>query len=621
MSDHSILESKAGEQTFLLGNEAIARGAIEAGVGFATAYPGTPASEIGDALSDVAQKAGLYFEYSVNEKVALEMAAAAAASKIRSLVSMKHVGLNVASDPFMTTTYTGTRSGLVIVSAGDPSQHSSQNEQDNRYYACLSDMPMLEPSDPQEAYEITKYAFDLSEELELPILLVTTTRLSHSRGIVTVGELPIDVKKRGHFEKNPGRFVVVPQVGRKRHQILLKQIKKAEQISEDSEFNKVIGEGNTGVVTSGISFNYVIDAISDLDIEDRVSVLKLSMTHPIPERLCKSFLKSVDQVLVVEEMTPYLENEMRVYIQELGIDLRVFGKRTKHLPEIYEYRPDLVKKTIAEILDIDYEKPKGVKYPDLPERPPVLCPGCPHRATYYAVKSVAGDDAIFPSDIGCYSLGLLPPLNAADFMLCMGSSVGTAGGFSKTTPEKVVAFIGDSTFFHSGIPPLVNAVHNRSNFTLVVLDNRTTAMTGHQPHPGIDFSSTGEEVTIVSLEEVVKGCGVEFVRKVSPLNLDKATKAISEALEFEGVSVVISQGICPLMEGRPGKRSEVKEPVPLKIDQEVCTNCRTCIEKFMCPAFYIQENEVNIDESLCNGCGVCVQVCPLDAIKPVGKSD
>ena len=551
-----LLHDEPGQRMLLLGNEAIVRGALEAGVGFATTYPGTPASEIGDNFSGLAKDAGIYFEYSVNEKVALEMASAAAVSGVRALCSMKHVGLNVASDAFMTIVYTGIRAGLVVISADDPFAHSSQNEQDNRYYAKLSGAPMLEPSNAQEALEMTREAFQISEELKLPLLLRSTTRVSHSRGVVQLGGLPKERKSKGHFEKDPFRFVVVPAVGRARHKALLEQTAQAAKLSESSPFNKIIGDGGLGIVTSGVSFNYVMDALDDLDAGERTSVLKLGMTHPIPTELCRRFISAVEEILVVEELEPYLEQELKAIIADMDMDRRVkvFGKGTGHLPRLYEYAPDQVKRAIAQVLGIELEEPERLEVPPLPMRPPVLCPGCPHRATYYAIKIATKGDAIFPTDIGCYTLGLLPPLSTADFLLCMGSSVGSAGGFARATDQKVVAFIGDSTFFHAGIPALVNAVHNRHNFLLVIVDNQTTAMTGHQPHPGIEFSATWDEAPAVPAEEVARGCGVENVYVVDPFDLKETIAAVRRALEEEGVSVLISRHTCPLFERRLERR-------------------------------------------------------------------
>jgi len=564
----SALLAKKGERLLLLGNEAIVRGALEAGVGFATTYPGTPASEIGDNFARLARETGIYFEYSINEKVALEMAAAAAAAGVRSLVSMKHVGLNVAADAFMSTVYVGTRAGFVVVTADDPGMHSSQNEQDNRYYAHISGAPLLEPADPREAYEMAKAAFALSEEVELPVLLRTTTRVSHTRAAVEVGELPPPEARntRGFFEKDPQRFVIVPAVARRLHKLLLERLKKAEELAEESEFNFVEGEGTElGIVTSGVSYTYVHDAVEELGVQDRVRVAKLGLSHPLPRRLLARFLGQVERVLVVEELEPILETQVRGLAQELKLDVEIRGKGTGGLSRLYEYDPDRVRSALAEVLNLDWEPPEPVRLTqdELPPRPPVLCPGCPHRATYYALKLALGEEehkkTIYTSDIGCYTLGLLPPLEMADYLLCMGSSVGTAGGFARATRQgqRVVAFIGDSTFYHAGIPALINAVHNQHRFLLVILDNRTTAMTGHQPHPGLELSALGP-APAVSLERLIEGCGVdpERVHVIDPMDLQRAVEIFKRALREseEGVAVVISRHPCALLEraGRAG---------------------------------------------------------------------
>ncbi|MGQ9601591.1 MAG: indolepyruvate ferredoxin oxidoreductase subunit alpha [Candidatus Bipolaricaulia bacterium] len=545
----------------LLGNEALAWGALEAGLGFATTYPGTPASEIGDTLARLAKEAGIYFEYSVNEKVALELAAAAAASGVRALVAMKHVGLNVAADAFISTLYTGTRAGLLVVTADDPSMHSSQNEQDNRYYAYLAGAPLLEPSDPKEAYAMAKAAFSLSEGLELPVLLRTTTRVAHTRAGVEVGELPKprERKVRGHFEKDPFRFVIVPSVARRAHKLLLERQERAEALSEGSPFNFVLGEGKElGIVTSGVSYTYVCDAIAELGVQDRVRVLKLGMSHPLPRGLISQFLRAVQKVLVVEELEPLLEMASRALAQELGLKVQIYGKGVGGLSRLYEYDPDRVRSALAQALGLETEAAEREQIQDehspwerLPDRPPVLCPGCPHRASYYALKLALGKEAentIFTTDIGCYTLGLLPPLVMADHLLCMGSSVGTAGGFAKATDQRVIAFIGDSTLFHAGLPAIVNAVHHGHKFLIVVLDNRTTAMTGHQPHPGLDFSALGPAEP-VSIERLLSGCGVRKIHVIDPQDLHGALSAFQEALkESESeLTVVISRHPCVLL--------------------------------------------------------------------------
>jgi indolepyruvate ferredoxin oxidoreductase alpha subunit len=550
------LMAEKGERLLLLGNEAIVRGALEAGLGFATTYPGTPASEIGDNLARLAEETGIYFEYSVNEKVALELAAAAAVSGVRSLVAMKHVGLNVAADAFMSTIYTGTRAGFVIITADDPSLHSSQNEQDNRYYSYISSAPLLEPADPQEAYAMAKAAFALSEELELPVLLRTTTRVSHTRAGVEVGELPPPEKRKvkGHFVKEPLRFVIVPSVARNSHKVLLERLERAEAKAEESPFNFVFGEGEElGIVTSGVSYAYVRDSIEELKVQERVRVLKLGMSYPLPKGVIGQFLKSVERLLVVAELEPILETMLRAEANELGLDTEIYGKGMGGLSRLYEYDPDRVSSAIAQALNIPGKEPELLQpFSDgLPDRPPVLCPGCPHRASYYALKLALGKefkDTIFTTDIGCYTLGLLPPLSMADHLLCMGSSVGTAGGFSRATGQRTVAFIGDSTLFHAGLPALVNAVHNRHKFLVVILDNRTTAMTGHQPHPGLEFCAAGP-APAVPIERVVEGCGVRHIHVIDPLDLQKATEVFKEALKEseEEITVVISRHPCALL--------------------------------------------------------------------------
>ena len=607
---HELLTAETGSKRLLLGNEAIVRGAIEAGVAFATTYPGTPSSEIGDTFFRIAQETDLYFEYSVNEKVALETAAAAAVSGVRAMCSMKHVGLNVAADALVSLAYVGVKAGMVVVNADDPSLHSSQNEQDNRYYARLSGLPMLEPADAREALQMTRFAFELSETYQLPVLLRTTTRVNHSRGVVELGALK-PKRSRGDFRKDPFNLVLVPMVGRKLHLELLKKIEKLQVEANTPPFNTRSGAGSWGIVTSGVSANYVLDAIEDLRIADRVQVLKLGMTHPFPDELMAAFLGGMDRVLVVEELEPYLEERLKVVAQERHRSVEIGGKGL--LSRAFEFDPAQVRSAMARFFRLPYEPIRVEPGPELPPRPPNLCAGCPHRATYYAVKQAIGDSAVFPTDIGCYTLGLLPPLQAADFLLCMGSSVSSAGGFSEVQDKPVVAFIGDSTFFHSGITGLINAVQNRHNFTLVILDNGTTAMTGHQPHPGVELTPEGRQAPRVSLAAVVRGCGVERVVIVQPLQVKKTIARVREVItdgEHQGVRVIISKAPCPLFERRlTGKTQKVVFQVC-----EGCDLCRRCLSDLGCPAFTYREDaesgaSITIDEVLCSGCTVCSQIC------------
>ena len=608
-----ILDAKSGSKVLLLGNEAIARAALEAGVAVATTYPGTPASEIGDALARVAKDAGIYFEYSTNEMVATEFAIGAATSGVRALVSMKHVGVNVAADALITFAYTGTRGGFVLVTADDPSCHSSQNEQDNRYYALLAGLPLLEPSSPQECYDMTKEAFEISEKLELPVIVRTTTRVSHVRGPVIVGEIVKGIGKK-EFVKEPRRFVTVPAVAKERHLVLLENLKKAEKLSEQSGFNEVrrVGAGGKrGVITASAASNYVMDASKSMQLD--LDVLKLGFSHPLPSSLVSEFLRSHDTVVVVEELEPVLENAIRAVAQHAGLGTNILGKMDGILPRAHEFNQAIVEAALIRALGIERSPSADiVPLQILPERPPVLCAGCPHSATYFAVNKAVGKKAIFASDIGCYTLGVAPPFRTADLLICMGSSVGTAGGLAMVNEVPVIAFIGDSTFFHAGIPGLINAVHHGHKFLLMILDNRTTAMTGHQPHAGSSVGPSCCDITAVSIENVVKGCGVRWLKVVDPYDIKTTTDAIKEAVAQEGVSVIIARRECALLAKR-GREGAIQKKA--YIDPAICNKCRTCVDKFSCPAISSVDKIQTIDATLCAGCGVCPQICPSKAIK------
>jgi indolepyruvate ferredoxin oxidoreductase, alpha subunit len=614
---HKLLTQEPGKKMLLLGNEAIARGAIEAGVALATTYPGTPSSEISANFFNIAKQSPLYFEYSVNEKVALEVAAAAANACVRSMCVMKHVGLNVAADALMTLAYVGVKAGLVILTADDPFMFSSQNEQDNRYYAKLSGLPMLEPSSVAEAKEMVGYAFELSEKLAEPVLFRTTTRINHSNEIVTLGNIIAPVTK-GDFPKDPFNYVTVPAVSRNLHKKLLKNMAAAGEIAESSPYNFIEGNsGPWGIVANGVSYNYAHDAVKDLNIADRVALLRIGFSHPMPSRLITEFLKGCEKVLVIEEGEPYMEENIKAIAQESGLTIPIKGKSEDLFSRLFEFDPGMVRKNIARYFDISYSSVSPVDLSDIPDiaqRPPNLCAGCSHRATYYVVKKAAeGKATIYPTDIGCYTLGLLPPLSMADFLICMGSSVGTSCGFSKTTDKKVISFIGDSTFFHSGIPPLINAVFNNHNFTLVILDNGTTAMTGHQPNPGVDMDQlkcTG--YGRVSIESIVRAIGVCHLEIIRPFRIKKSIEAVRKAIDFEGVSVIIAQEICPLY--AKGLKKAMGKPFYVS---DKCKNHRDCINELACPAFFIENEKVKIDPDTCVGCTLCAQICPEHAIVPL----
>jgi indolepyruvate ferredoxin oxidoreductase alpha subunit len=618
-----LLSGHAGERQLLLGNEAIVRGALEAGVALVTTYPGTPASEIGDRCYEIARQSDLKFEYSSNEKVALEVAAGAAACGWRVLCAMKHVGLNVAADALMTLAYVGVKGGMVIVSADDPSLFSSQNEQDNRYYAKMAGLPMLEPATPQEAKEMTLAAFALSEDLKIPVLLRTTTRVNHTRGAVTLGDLAAS-PKLGRFHKDPFRQVMVPAIARQAHARLLNAEDQARGLAATSPFNVISGAGTWGLVTSGVSSTYVFDALAELNLTDKVRLLKLGFTHPLPENLLAEFLAPLDKVLVVEELEPYLEEGLKSVAQAHGHTVTIRGKNLDLFSRLYEYHPAQVRQVIARFFEVPYEAP-AVLAPEvilgqpLPDRPPNLCPGCPHRATYYAVKIALKDlnvEGVFPTDIGCYTLGFLPPLSMADFLICMGSSISTAAGISRATGQQVVAFIGDSTFFHAGLPALANAVHNSHDFLLVILDNGTTAMTGSQPHPGVSMAPPGYPGVHVSISRVVKGLGVDQLWLTNPFKYKESLAATKEALAAKGVRVLISQAPCHLyLQRLTGKKRQASFQVV-----GTCSECRDCLDNFGCPAMYLeggQPGHLMIDSDLCSGCAFCVQWC--EHIRPVKK--
>jgi indolepyruvate ferredoxin oxidoreductase alpha subunit len=617
-----LLAGQPGERRLFLGNEAIVRGALEAGVALVTTYPGTPASEIGDRCYEISRETDLYFEYSVNEKVALEVAAGAAASGWRVLCAMKHVGLNVAADTLMTLAYVGVKGGLVIVSADDPSLFSSQNEQDNRFYARMAGLPMLEPANPQEAKDMTLAAFALSEDLKVPVLLRTTTRVNHTRGPVTLGKLA-SRPGPGHFHPDPFSLVMVPAVARQAHARLLKAQDAAAARAETSPFNQLTGQGPWGIVTSGVSSAYVADAVAELGLGHKVTLLKLGFTYPLPVNLLGDFLSRVEKVLVVEELEPYLEQGLRDVAQARGLTLPIRGKGPELFSRLYEYHPGLVRRQMARYFGVAHEPPappapEHLLGQPLPDRPPNLCPGCPHRAMYYAVKIALKDlglEGVFPTDIGCYTLGLLPPLSMADYLICMGSSINTAAGISRATGQKVVAFIGDSTFFHSGLPGLVNAVHQGHDFLLVILDNGTTAMTGHQPHPGVTLTPPGYPCEHVPLQRVVQALGAQKLWVVNPFKYKEAIAATKEALQESGVRVLISQAPCPLHVHRvKGRKTKARFQVTGE-----CGECRHCLDYFGCPAMYLEAGEaagqLRIDPELCSGCAFCVQWC--DHIRPV----
>jgi indolepyruvate ferredoxin oxidoreductase alpha subunit len=591
----------------LSGNEAIALGAYHAGLKVAAAYPGTPSTEI---LENLAEFRDIYAEWSTNEKVAMEVAVGSSYAGARTLVSMKHVGLNVAADPFMAVAITGINGGLVVISADDPGAMSSQNEQDNRHFAKLAKIPMLEPADSQEAYDMVMAAFDISEQFDTPVLLRTTTRVSHSKTVVDTND---NVRKQAEektFKHNFRKYIMLPANARGRRPLVEERIKKLAGYSETSAFNHInMGSRELGIITAGMAYQYVKEVFPE------ASILKLGFSYPMPEGLIRDFASRVKKLFVIEELDPFIEE----YVKSLGIE--VTGKQ--FIPIIGELTPDVIEKAgramglLSEIpgLKQDYQIPK------LPGRFPLLCPGCPHSGLFYTLGNIGQRSTIpgkkqrepkliITGDIGCYTLGALSPLNAIDTCGCMGASIGNAIGMQKAgVGEKLVAIIGDSTFLHSGITGLIDAVYNKATFTLVILDNRTTAMTGHQDHPGTGKTAQGEDTYAVNLEEIVRACGVTDLKLVDAWDVKAIKEALKSSLESDALSVIISRGPCAVAVRRGIN--------PSKVDINKCTSCGLCLS-IGCSAIQKEGDKMVIDGSLCAGdnCRLCERICPVKAIYP-----
>lgn len=722
-----IAADKPGSFALLTGDEAVARGAVEATVKVAASYPGTPATEILENLAEVSKEFGIYAEWSTNEIVAAEVAAGASMAGVRSIVSMKHVGLNVAADAAMTLAYTGVEGGMVIAVCDDPALHSSQNEQDTRFFAVHSKLPLLDAGSPQEAHDMAKDAFEISEKLHLPVILRLTTRVAHGKARVKLGDFQ-KIKRKSEFDKVSSRWVMVPSNAIRQHRVLEVKMAEAKTLVNHSKFNVIEDNASEiGIIGSGVGYYY---ARSVLDTK-KFSWLKLGFVYPFPQEIVKRFAVKVKKIIVVEELRPYLEEN----IQRLG--LRVKGKNQLGLEEIGELTPDSVRQALAILRLTDKaEKPEFV---DLPPRPPALCPGCPHRAFYYALNMVnqyvacdndkcvgcdiceyvcsfekekvfnplksrirsvrigvtfntavackackdapcvsacpedalkqsketgaitvdedkckgcdwcleaceygaitlhpdknkaivcdtcAGDpkcipmcpedaltltgrsnDKIVTGDIGCYTLGVLPPVNAVQTCLCMGAGISQAAGMAHAgVKDKIFAVIGDSTFFHAGIPGLLNIVYNKANVCVVIMDNSVVAMTGHQPTPGSGKTAMGTDAKIVRLQDIAKGVGIEKVVIVDPYDIKATIAALREILSYNGPSVIISQRACPLLVER-GNAREVKEE---------CNACGVCVKAFGCPAITLNSCRAEIDPTLCYGCGVCEVVCPFGAVR------
>ncbi len=568
------------EKQLMLTNQAIARGAWEAGVKVLSAYPGTPSTEIAE---NFAKLSGIYAEWAPNEKVAVEVAVGAAVAGARAMACMKHVGLNVAADPLFTAAYTGVNGGLVIVVADDPGMHSSQNEQDSRYYARSSHVPMLEPSTAQEAKEFIKLAYEMSENFDTPVLLRETTRVAHSHGVVELcnrEELPLKP-----YEKSAQKYVMMPANAIKRHVVVEERDKALSAYVNQMAINRAeyTDETQIGVVCSGVVYEYVKEALP------QANVFKVGTPYPLPIEAIKAFSAHVSKLYVIEELEPYMEDALKA----AGIEC--IGK------EIFSLQGELSVPTILE--KMTGEKVVCGEKENVPARPPVMCAGCPHRGVFYVLNKLK---LTVNGDIGCYTLGAVPPLAAVDTCVCMGASVGMAHGFKKATDgaSHNVAVIGDSTFLHSGVTGLINAVYNQSGITLLILDNSTTGMTGHQQHPATGKNLMGESAPVVLLDELCRACGVKHLQVVDAYDVNAVEKAVKEAIQTDEVSVIIAQRPCALLDKKQRKP---------KVVVADCKNCGKCM-KLGCPAISKGEKGIVIDAAQCVGCGVCQEVCPFGCL-------
>ena len=590
---------------YVMGNGAIALGALAAGVNLVAGYPGTPSSEIIETVSRYPHD-GIHLEWSVNEKAALEVAAAAAYSGARAMVTMKQMGLNVASDPLMSVAYIGVRGGLVIVSADDPGPISSQTEQDTRRFADFARIPVFDPSSPEEAYAMIQDAFECSERYGTPVLFRPTTRVCHAYASI---EVPDTFAPRSYdgFVRDPGKWVIFPRLSRANHG---KMEARNTEIAEDFSayrFNSVEGSGSgKAVVASGVSYAYVKECLKG---REDIRLIRVATAFPFPEKFMLRALEGVREVLCLEELSPYVEEQILKTAGRHHLELRVRGKLDGTVPHNGENSVELSSGILEGFLGIRREQAsaEASDQPALPVRPPVLCAGCPHRASFYAVKqAMKGRKAFFCGDIGCYTLGNAMPLDMVDTCLCMGAGITMAQGLNHTNPDAVCfAFVGDSTFFASGMTGVVNAVYNGADIILCVLDNSTTAMTGHQPHPGTGRNMMGSAVEKVDIGRVLEGIGVRTVRTVDPLELEKAVQAVRECAEEKGVRAILFKSPCVALT-RPAKKCAV--------DGAKCIACRKCIREIGCPALITDGEKVRIDANLCTGCGLCGRICPAGAI-------
>ena len=605
------------KQQMIMGNQAIALGALKAGVNLVAGYPGTPSSEIIECIAKYREKTGTYVEWSVNEKAAVEVAAGASYAGSRTMVTMKQVGLNVASDPVMCLSYVGIKGGMVIVSADDPGPISSQTEQDTRSFGSFSKIPVFDPSTPKEAFEMVQEAFELSEKYGTPVILRPTTRVDHAYESMEEPELT-QARQKGEFEKDSQRWVIFPKASYNNHK---KIFQRNEEILphefSNSKWNYIENNRTADIAfaSGGISWCYLKEALSLLEIKD-APILKIGNPYPFPSELAQEFMRQNKKIVVFEELDPVIEDGLFAVAGKNHIECSISGKHDGLVPPAGELSVEAVRDIVSKLYGITVESDSTcTAQVELPVRPPVLCAGCPHRAAFYAVKqAMKGEKTAYCGDIGCYTLGNAKPLDMCDTCLCMGADITMAQGFYHNEPDrKCFSFIGDSTFFASGITGVVNAVYNQAHQTICVLDNSTTAMTGHQPHPGTGRTMMGEVTEKISIEKILTSIGVEPVITVNPFNQKESVEAIKKAVSSQGVSAVIFKAPCIAVASKLGW----EKPVPLNVDEGKCIGCQKCIREIGCPALSIKQagsKKVQIDPSLCTGCRLCSGLCPVSAI-------
>ncbi len=589
---------------YVMGNGAIALGALSAGVNLVSGYPGTPSSEIVETVSKFPHE-GTYLEWSVNEKAAMEVAAAAAYSGARAMVTMKQVGLNVASDPLMSLAYVGVKGGMVVVSADDPGPISSQTEQDTRRFAEFARIPVFDPCSPEEAFDMVQEAFLCSETYKSPVILRPTTRVDHAYASIDAPD-SFTAKEYEGFVKDSKKWVIFPRLSYQNHAMIEKRNVEIGEAFSDCRFNSVSGSSAKAVVATGVSYAYASEFLKD---HPDVRLIKVGTPYPTPERFLLGALDGVTEVLCFEELSPYIEETLLKLVGKHHLNIDIRGKLSGDVPHSGENDTDSAKRIISRFLGLDNAESSVdlTNAPQPPMRPPVLCAGCPHRASFYAVKrAMKGKKAYFCGDIGCYTLGNAMPLDMVDTCLCMGAGITMAQGFNHMDPDAVAfSFTGDSTFFASGITGVVNAVYNAADMIVCVLDNSTTAMTGHQPHPGTGRNMMATPVEKISIEKILLAVGVTKVITVDPLDLDASIKAVRECAELKGVKAIIFKSPCVAIT-KPDKK--------LCVDSEKCIGCLRCIKEIGCPALSVSDGKAVIDENLCTGCGLCSKLCPVNAI-------